>query len=334
MKKYLNNRGYTMVMVLLSIVLISLFAMMLIPKSVNTALQVNKSEEMTQTKDLAEMGITYTHSLIENRIKNAIQQAKAETNFSNTNHDRLFCEKLVQNINNVNFLKQTPTPETISITNSTYSFKVERNNPLKIASGNNVTCEKFDSLTIPVKSTGMVGGSKKEVTAEFTIKNRNSDGITQAQRDSNGQIIPVPPEEMNLVAVNSSVSFNGSSGSRSIYANAHFKGLVTISGQGELYVAGNAVFDGSPNNPSVNFNGNNSKLIISGDAYFRKDYSLGGNGGNYICVRGSSFIYENNRWVEINRNRIDQACPQTVFQSVSFMYDIEEWGIMDIDIKY
>ena len=323
-----------MVMVLLSIVLISLFAMMLIPKSVNTALQVNRSEEMTQTKDLAEMGITYTHSLIENRIKNAIQQSKAETNFSNTNHDRLFCEKLVQNINNVNFLKQTPTPEIITITNPSYSYKVERNGPLKIASGNNVTCERFDSLTIPVKSTGIVGGSKKEVTAEFTIKNRNTDGITQEQRDSNGQLIPVRPEDMKLVEVKDAISFNGNSGSGSVYANAHFKKLVTISGQGELYVAGNAVFEGDTNR-SVNFNGNNSKLIISGDAYFRKDYNLGGNGsGNFICVRGNSFIFKNNKWVEMDRDTISKACPPTIFQSITFMYDIEEWGIMDIDIKY
>ena len=314
-----------MVMVLLSIVLISLFAMMLIPKSVNTALQVNRSEEMTQTKDLAEMGITHAHALIQSYVTKAINDEK---NKPVSEHDTLFCTNIRSNLGSINFLKQTnPTPEIINVKNTNYKYKLERNGPIVIKSANNSSCERFDSLTIPIKSTGIIGGKEKVITGTFTIKNGNSEGITQEQRDSNGLIVPVDPSTLPLIT-RESLEISGNSGSTSFTSSPRFKGKVEIKGNATLSIAGNAWFE-----DIITFSGSSGRLLVSGDAYFSKGISHGGS-GNYICVRGNAFEKKDGVFKPIDKNTIDSKCPAHIYQAVKFAYDIHEWGIFDIDIKY
>ncbi|WP_096153167.1 MULTISPECIES: hypothetical protein [Bacillus] len=327
MKKHLNNQGYTMVMVLLSIVLISLLAMMLIPKSVNTALQVNRSEEMTQTKDLAEMGVTHAHALIQSQVNATIKEVK-NLNRPLSEHDNLFCNRIQTNLRALSFFRPlNPTSETITIQNVNYKYKLDSNGPFTLKSGNNTTCDGFNNITIPIKSTGIVGGKEKVVTAAFTISNGNSAGISQEQRDSNGQVVPVDPSTLPLITRNS-LSISGSSGSTFFESSPRFLNTVDIRGSATLSIAGNAWFEGI-----IDFRGGSGKLLISGDAYFSRGIDQGGS-GNYICVRGNAFEKKDGVFKPIAQNIIDSKCPAQIYESVKFAYDINEWGIFDIDVNY
>lgn len=59
-----NQRGYTLVIVLLSIIIISSLGLMLAANTANTALQIKRTEQDMQAVHLAEMGIERYHVLI------------------------------------------------------------------------------------------------------------------------------------------------------------------------------------------------------------------------------------------------------------------------------
>ena len=332
MKKYWNSEGYTLITVLLIIVIISMFALTLIPKALSTAVQVNKGEEMSQTKDLAEMGVSYTHALLQNKVQLAINDVKNDPNFTKENHNTLFCKKIKPRLADVSFLKSPPTVETITMTNSNYKYSIEKNGAITINAADVTQCSGFEDITIPITSVGYVGDEEKELQAIFTIQNG---GTNLVINPGNGGT-PQNPDLLPLEIINRTVDLSGND-REALYSSPRFTQFVTLRGNGFLSIGGNAWFQGkNNNNKAVVFRGSNGKLLVSGNAYFSGDIELNGNGNNFICVRGTSYQLRNNNWVEMDQQLRNDLCPPNIWEEVKddFFYDINDWMIMDIDVTY
>ncbi|OIJ10577.1 hypothetical protein BKP37_18780 [Anaerobacillus alkalilacustris] len=321
MKRYFNNQGYTLVIVLLTIVLISLFSLMLIPKALSTSLQINKSEGMAQAKDLSEMGIHYAHALIENKIILAINDAKGDPNFNKTNHDKLFCEKFTNRLNQLSF------PYSINV-NPNYLYKIQYADQININSKDNTNCIGFKDLTLPIESVGMVNGKfEKRIEGQFVIGNKGVYPIPSESDGGSGELQPVDPNTLPLIEVLNTVILSGRD-VEEMYSSPRFSHPVSIRGNGQLSIGGNAWFNG---NPSFDFRGNNGILIVSGNAYFRDKIEIHGNQTNYVCIRGDAFLLRSgtqNTWDQYTDiKNLVSYCPPFIWEQIEFFYDINEWGI-------
>lgn len=337
MKKYLNNQGYTLIIVLLTIVLITLFAMMLIPKALNTAVQINKSEANTQTKDLSEMGIQYAHALLQSKIQLAINDVKSDPQFTTVNHDKLFCGKITARLNELDFLKSEPTPHFNIMTNTKFSYQIQRNGEMIINSTDNLTCNGFENITVPIRSVGTVeGNTQKEINAQFVIENLGANLTPGGPGNGEGDLQPVDPDTLPLQIINTDVRFTGQT-EAILYSSPQFTKDVTVGGNALLSIGGNAWFRAGPNY-SATMNGNNGKIIVSGNAYFENPIRFNGAGPHYVCIQGDAFIRngQSNGWnlyTEVNSN---QYCPTDIWEQIEFFYDINDWGIIkeNINVTY
>ncbi|OIJ18364.1 hypothetical protein BKP45_12370 [Anaerobacillus alkalidiazotrophicus] len=325
MKRYFNNRGYTLIIVLLTIVLISLFSLMLIPKALSTSLQVNKSEGMAQAKDLSEMGIHYAHAYFENIVNLAIEQAKADPGFINqtVNHDLLFCE---------NFISLLPIEQTFaekSINNSAYYYKVSFEKEVNDFFTN---CSGFQEIILPIESIGKVdnnSNSEKLIRANFVVENEGEKSIIGPCQ---GEICPPPPPPENLPfnIINTEINLSGQTVSNYIYTSPKFTQSVVLAGNSRLIVGGNAWVSGS----SLRFNGNNAELIVGGNAYFTSPIDFRGN-GNKICIRGTAYLYDHieKKWNVYDVPQFIKSCSGV--NEIGYFYDINQWKINeDIDVYY
>ncbi len=328
-----NERGYVLMVVLLIIVIITTFAIVLIPKALSTSLQVNKSEKVTRTKELAEMGVQYSNAFLRSQVTKAIEQVKTDPGYTTTSHDKLFCERLKTNLSN------TPFGGVIKMdANSNYYFQVAYlGNPTLLNSNNSpiTTCDGFNSMKVPIQSIGKLTGSDdKEIKAYFTI-------------DNNGEIIsntgpgagPVDPNTLSFVStISNSITLSGN-GVSQMYSSSHFlsTSLITIKGNGRFLVGGNAWIE---SNPSIDFRGINGVLAISGNAYFKNPVSLGGNGSNYICVKGNAYLLNSTtkKWENYTEIKADKStyCPSSIENTVQYYYDVNRWDVdnQKLDVQY
>ncbi|WP_096202804.1 hypothetical protein [Bacillus sp. FJAT-45350] len=325
MKSIMNERGYTLLLVLLTIVLIMIFAPLLFSKTLNTALQIGKTESMTQAKDIAEMGIQYSVALIESEIAMAIKEAKADPNIKTVNNDRIFCEKIR------NRLQSTSLPKQFSFeSNSSYTYDIDYNAPIIINSKtttNTNNCTDFKNMLIEIRSTGItenISKSVKDVVVTFNIENKGSYQTGNEPVENGG--IPVDPNDLPLQKYTTNVSLSGNSRSQ-LFSSVHFTRPVVIGGNGVLMIGGNAFFESD-----LTFNGSNGLLTVSGDAYFKSPINFNGSGTN-VCVRGTPYLNVNGSWKPysylIENNNL--LCPPAL--QYEYHYDINEWGILDGSIN-
>lgn len=323
MKPFRNERGYVLIIVLITIVLISAMALMLIPKAINTSLQVNKNEKYTRAKDLSEMGVEYTLAYLQNQVILAIIDVKNDSTYSTSNHDKLFCEKIK------NRLGTTYSKQIMMTDNPAYSFQtgyISAPVTLDASGKTTATCNDFNKMQISISSIGKgEKNSTKNLKANFIIENKGE----ILTKNTNTPI--ADPVNLSLVTLPDPVDLSGNYVSKML-SSARFSSPVTIGGNGTLMVGGNAWFEGFSNKlNSVNFNGINGKLIISGNAYFNYPVSFGGNGSNYICIRGDAFLrrkvgtlYTWDKYTEVNNNNY---CPPSIQQTIQYYFDINQWFI-------
>jgi hypothetical protein len=335
-----KERGYVLISVLAIIIIVMSFSLLLIPKTLNTSVQVNKSELNTQAKDLSEMGIHYAHAYLQDQVIRAVNYTKAnETDYYKW--DQVFCERIKSQFStfNTNFLRSIPMDTSA---NSKYRFQINNNelisfNPNTITMSN-TTCTGLKSITIPIKSVGIVDGKpSKEVKANFIIENNSgASGSPGGTGTGTGNLI-TNPNLLGLTTVDGliPIEIKGNNIS-SLFSSAKFTRTVLITGNGVLKVGGHAWFDASP---SIDFRGNNGKVYVTGDAYFRNKVSLGGNGTNYICVKGSVFLFENGAYQRKNSisdisatNNVD-PCPSQANPEREYYYDINGWGIIESNLN-
>lgn len=343
MKYCKNDRGYVLLNVLIIIILIISFGMLLIPKTINTSLQIQKNEGNTQAKDMSEMGIHYTHAYLQTLVSKAIEESKKDTRYMNNtiNHDTLFCEKLKVQFSYFN----TFFPKEIRMdANQNHLFQIRNFEPYSITAKNDTkvsTCDSFKNMTVPIESIGKVEGkSEKSIKAIFVIENKVATETVPGTGGggTGGGTVPVDPNKLPLVNVTDPVKLSGQSTTQ-MYSSAHFFSAITIGGNGKLMIGGNAWFEGveAHNKPySVTFNGNNGILVISGDAYFKYPVDLGGTNTNYVCIRGNAYRLRTgttNTWDPYPEIKTAQTCPPLIEQQVEYFYDISEWGIIESNLN-
>lgn len=339
MKYNKNESGYVLLNVLIIIILIFAFGMMLIPKTINTSIQIQKNEGNTQAKDMSEMGIQYAHAYLQSLVSKAIDEAKADTRYSNNtiNHDTLFCEKLKVQFNSF----QTFFPKEIKMdANQSHLFQIRNFEPYTITSKDAstvLTCDNFKNMTVPIESIGKIEGkSEKTIKAYFVIENKNITNPIPGSGD--GETVPVDPNTLPLANITGPVSVSGQDSTKML-SSAHFLSSVTIGGNGKLMIGGHAWFEGiqAQNKPySLNFNGNNGILVVSGNAYFKNPVDLGGNNTNYICIRGDAYQLRagsSDTWDPYPEIKTTQMCPPLIEQQISYYYDINNWGIIESNLN-
>lgn len=331
-----NERGYVLINVLIIIILIFSFSMMLIPKTINTSLQVDKNKGNSQAKDMAEMGINYSHAYLQSLVTQSINEAKADTRFQdvNVNRDALFCEKIknkfktfstafprqISMTNNTNFLFQVSNPSTITFDPNTITLA-------------NTECKGFKSMTIPIKSIGkVVGKTEKPISANFVIENKAASSPISTGGSGSGT---TDPNSLILTTYNTTIDISGTSVSNLLTA-ARFTNQVLLRGNGVLKVGGNAWFDYS--SPSVEFKGNNGQVYVTGNAYFKTPVLMGGNAQNpnYMCIRGDAFLLKSgttNVWEPYPEIKATENCPPIIKPEEQYYYDINEWGIIESNLN-
>ncbi|WP_409971962.1 type II secretion system protein [Bacillus sp. Bva_UNVM-123] len=74
MKKINEQKGYALILVLLTITIIGIFTPMIFSKLINNTQQFKKTEEQLQLRKLSDMGIIYVESAIDKASENAYQE--------------------------------------------------------------------------------------------------------------------------------------------------------------------------------------------------------------------------------------------------------------------
>jgi hypothetical protein len=338
MVKLKNERGYVLISVLAIIILIMAFATILIPKTLNTATQVNKSERNTQVKDLSEMGIKYAHaylqSLVTAAINDTIKNPLTNKYRGITNQDKLFCLNLRERLVS-QYSKEHKFGD-----DSSYLFNIEYlgkyyistkdNENYTISSTTSYDCEGFKGVKVPIKSLGKKGTAEKTINAEFVIENKGEEGNNWAP--GTGYTERLYPEDITYGTTYSSDPKLSGQDRLDVKTAAYFSSRVTISGNGKLYVAGHAWFDGK-SYPSVDLNGNVIIMAISGNAYFRNGIDF--KTSNYICIRGLGYLWNESikDWEPYPKVHTEEACPPTLEKTIEYTNDVNEWGIIEGELN-
>ncbi|QED48806.1 hypothetical protein [Cytobacillus dafuensis] len=271
-----NEKGSSLIVVLLIITLISVFSLVIMSSTVNSRLQFNSTEKTNVSTDIAEMGITHYYTLFKKLAKEAYSDADTETidwvkKYSKNNKSKdeptqqeiidYFNEQFCSNL--LNYQEVKINYESIfPIENEKYQLYVT-NSPSETA------CAKtLNTLEFTFTSIGEFEKQKKELTGTITMNKGN---------EINDPAPSHPPD------------------------SNHFKYIVN----NKIY---NKYYDGSVYfKERIDMNGNSKELVINGDAYFAKGLVLNGNvtlkinGNAYfldvrkngssgnICVTGQTF---------------------------------------------
>lgn len=335
-----NEQGYVLLNVLAIIILVMAFAMLLIPKTLNTASQVNKSERSTQVKDLSEMGIQYAHAYLQSLISAAITDTvnnPTTKKYPNiTNQDQLFCLNLRERLNKQHN-KENKFGDDLSYSYKLdyygiYNISTKENENYTISSIIPYDCVGFKGVKVPIKSVGKKGSAEKTINAEFVIENKGEEGNNWAP--GTGYTERLYPEDIKISDDYKYATDPKLSGQSrlDVPTSAYFKSTVTISGNGRLYVSGHAWFDGQ-SYPSVNLNGNVIIMAISGNAYFRNGIDF--KESNYICIRGLGYLWNEtkNDWEPYPKVHTVEACPPAVEKTIEYKNDVNEWGIIEGELN-
>jgi hypothetical protein len=338
-----NERGYVLISVLAIIILVMAFAMLLIPKTLNTSAQVNKTEKHTQTKDLSEMGIHYAHAYLQSKVTEAIDETKL-ANPSPENQDALFCNKLIGKL-------KTPHSKdgkfgidlghnfkmeylgAFKITATKYNTTTKQYEPYTINSTTPYDCSGFLGVKVPIISTGKKGNEERKINAEFTIENKGEAG----NRFEPGTSYIKPLDPVNDIIYENTYSVDPKLSGQSrldLPADVRFNNIVTISGNGKLYIGGHVFFNGnSGKGLSVDLNGQEVIVAISGNAYFKNgiDYKT----SNYICIRGTGYKwnYTTGAWDYFPEIHTAAACPPNIAKTILYLNDLTEWGVIEGELN-
>jgi type II secretory pathway pseudopilin PulG len=334
MKPLKNERGYVLIIVLLTSVMITIMAMVLLPKALNTAHQVNKTEKSTRAKDMSEMGVQYSYAYLQSQVNQAIDEVKKDANFDKTNHDYLFCQKIKTRLTTNTFSKTIKMND-----NPKFYFQTGYSSePITITSKDNTNCDGFKGIKVPILSTGKSDVSPgKSLKSYFVIENK---GLEIKQTETGAS--PDDPITLTLTKITDQITLSGNTESKMV-TSPRYTSPVTIKGNAVLSIGGNAWFQGGGSQgslSSVDFRGQNGKLIISGNAYFSNPVSFGGNGSvgtNYVCVRGDAYLRKNgttNTWEKYTD--VKQYCPDSIKKDIEYFYDINDWFINPekLDVQY
>lgn len=269
-----NEQGSTLIVTLLTIVVILIFSGVLINTTLNSAAQINKTEQDIQATHLAEMGVTYFHEALTEEI-NKIKKKDVPLTLQNV-------EEAVRDIALTRVIKEDYT-----------SFIIEVENPMYN--------ENKDKIVVPYKSKGIllkperverILSDSKTVSGAIVIPGKgdggdsgeNNDSPFSSRADFNKLFeLEVPPVEIpddselfnkrqevtgsdtynNSVSYKSDLTLN-SQASLTVRDNFYIKQVLELVSPSSLSIGGDAEFSGKTDirsKSSINIGG--SLLINS-----------------------------------------------------------------------
>ncbi|PLT32385.1 type II secretion system protein [Bacillus sp. V5-8f] len=264
-----NEKGYTLIIVLLTITLIGVFSVTLLTNVLNSSVQNRKTEEKIQLTNLTEMGTIYYRTLVESIVP---------TLPSDTDEAIALLHQ------------ELPNMDSPSTRNPTYYYKIETANIKKI--GNK-------KIEIIYRSIGFVSDYRMEKSEKITLSKNGSGSFDFGNINPKGasyqQIDWNKSHYLDDTSYNKNVNFL-SEVRINPTVNLVINGNI-VANQG-LYMPSNGLF-------KVNghfyyrggdlFLNQESRLEIAGDALF-ETVSLQGNSiknGASICVHGKIHKPEN-----------------------------------------
>lgn len=304
-----NERGMTLVIVLLTITVFTVLGMTVIGASLSNVKQVTKVEDDIQTIDIAEMGVQHYQAKLNDFFHEKIAAKKIEyktlienkfiTEGAVTDNDiEQYEEQLAGEL--VEYFEESvefaPTNNILlntvdSATNSYY--KIDKTNAvLSCPTCNSITNDDGERLELNYKSYGYTEQNpEKLITAKFVFTfSINKDGITvktsTAQNYNYQTIIPKPT---GLNACSSDMAGTGSNGRDSFVSlNCQFNHIVKVEKPSEIKDS-NLVFEnGVTFDKQINKGIENSTLYITGATNINKQ--INGIHNSKIFIQGNTKI--------------------------------------------
>jgi hypothetical protein len=341
-----NERGYVLISVLALIILVMAFGMLLISKNLNTAIQVNKTERSTHAKDLSEMGIHYANAYLQSLITGAIDATK-NSNPLPENQDKVFCGQFINRLKvphikdgrfggNLDHNFKVDYQGIFDISATRYNTVTKIYEPYSVKSTDPYDCSGFLGVKVPLISTGKKGNEERNINAVFTIENKGKAGNRFEPGTTYANLINPDNGITYENTYDTDPKLSGQS-KLDLPADVKFNNIVTISGNGKLYIGGHAYFNGLDSKGlSVNLNGQEVIVAISGNAYFKNgvDYKA----SNYICIRGSTYKwdYTTNKWVIFSikqQSSQTDPCPENIAKTILYLNDLTEWGVIEGELN-
>jgi type II secretory pathway pseudopilin PulG len=239
--KYLKNeRGMTLVIVLLTITVFSVLGLAVMGASVNNVKQVKKAETDIQTVDAAEMGVQYYNTLLKdffheqialkkNEIKTLIQNDYVNkvplTDDKIEEYEKKLGEKLIQAFNSSPLFPAfgTALSKDIDVPTKTY-FKIKNLSPSPLCpTCNTAAKEPVEQIEFSYESFGFTNQQpEKKLTGKFVFtfsidKSEIKEKLIPAQNHDYTTLIPKPT---NVSACSSEGFGNGSNG-RDVFDNVN-----------------------------------------------------------------------------------------------------------------
>lgn len=290
--KTTNQKGYTLILVLVTITVIFILGMSLSTMALSTRLQFNKTDEHNKATDLAEMGITY----FQTEINSLIPQATSNAQKNNTN----FCTELT-NLDNQKLSAETNLKS------------VDGTNSYQIISPS-IICTDPTKVTVTFSSKGITANDAVTLKGIFAILGSSGNSRVGETLPSTS-LFTIQAGNVTLngnrnFSYDKSVYFNSfTSNGRvklSVNADAYF-GSITMNGNSFVLVKGNAYFN------YLIMNGNPGYIEVDGDAIFvTPPIKQNSN----ICIKGNIYKVDNNTNKLINfsdyTNYFTNTCSSTI----------------------
>lgn len=305
-----NEKGSTLVMVLLITVVITILGVSLFAMNISASKQFTKKEQQVQARHLAEMGIMHYHNKVDEDVeaftadKRNYEEYDFITNSDNSTSRILNIERTTENyIRGICRLAHIDGENSISHMSTTGEYKVERTE--------NMTCSDLISnskkIQVTIESTGIATNVDKTIEAIISVvplseyPNHNGDGDSDPSFNEKPQpptedvdkrpIFDMEKREEEIVNQNLHIAgnFNIEPGGgnkpnllkvgKSLYVNGQmaFNNHACIVADGDLTVLGDIDIK----------NKEKSFIVVYGNAYLGGN--LVGNSSDVIYVKGKVY---------------------------------------------
>lgn len=329
---YSNQKGYTLLVTLATILVIFIFTTVLFSTNINNALQLNRTEDNVQTTHLAEMGLEFFQNVLTYSLNNTDLANEDTINDAKSSLESAMVNDL-QGIGITNV--ETPSPDN----NQYYQFKVgipdNEDTYYKVSYKFSVETDEIIRLTYKLTS-----GNKNIIeTQPYQVEQKDLTWIKGSGIGTPGnppsQPIATDPSDpicedadppCNVYdyngdkdGVNITLEGDNKSDATTTVGNLYTEGDLTLEGQGtnspslvtfgDLYVKGTITLDNhtviNVQDGSAYFNTidakPNSQTTVLGNAYFYGEVNGltgGGNSAGGMCIEGTAYLADSTNLTE------------------------------------
>jgi type II secretory pathway pseudopilin PulG len=301
-----NERGMTLVVVLLTIMVFSVLGLAVVGASMNNVKQVSKTETDIQTVDIAEMGVQYYqsqlsdyfHGLISSKkaeykqlIEDDFRQNKAITGTSIEAYEQKLAQELIDAYNTSSLYSQSQNKVSHTVDTRTNSYYRIDNLTSVLTCKTCNTTEPGERLELTYKSFGYTNQPlEKQITATFVFNFNIDKGeivITSIPAQNyDYQTVIVKPVGIPSCSFDLLLDSGKGNGQYEFSQNCQFSGKVTVQRPSSI-LNSQLIFDnGVVFDQVMNKGITNSTLYITGDTILNKQ--INGIENSKIFIKGTS----------------------------------------------